>query len=1352
LTSTAALLDELAARGVELWLEGDRVRYRGPAGAVPPPLMAQLREGRAALIAELRERLGAARENAPASWNQVALWLAQEALPGSDACHMGVAFRITSPIEDARLRAALQAVVDRHGSLRTTFVPTDDALLQAVAGYQPVDFARVDVAGETDDGLSRLVHEAYRSPFDLSDVVFRARLFVRAIDDAVLLLVVHRIATDATSLWLAIEEVFDYYRSHESTGDPPRSRPEVQYLEFADWQRQLLASADGARLREYWTTCLAGSQPLAGLGDRPRTAQMSASGTKVTWHVDRQRTDRLKAFAATQRTSLFVVLLAVFKALLFRHTGQTDVVVASPTLGRSRAEFMGLVGDVANTVAFRTALDGAPSFRALVARVRETALAALKHADYPYALLVRELGVRRDAGRMPVTDVFFDFQSPQSSNRIIDMFLTATHGEQISAAGLTLAPYVLEARDVQFDLAQRVVERDGLHCSLHYRADLFAPATIERFVADWTRAVDTIIESPDESIAEFAAGTLDDIAECAHTTPPIDTTSIDQRVIDQASATPDRVAVADEREQLTYAQLVGLASGVALALEGAGVAPGMRVAVLLPPSTRLVAALLGVFKVGAACVRLDEADSWSRHELALSGGNVSCLIVDRSMAAALGDAQVPVCVINECCESAASRPAVARADDVACWVRVPGSTRDVGLTHRAIAAGIAATQDRFGADDPLRSIVIYGTLESSTLTQLLAALCHGGSVLLASPGQASDGRRLAQLIDRWQPTLLQLPSAAWRTLLRAGWRGSPRLAAVVDDDGLDGHTASALVASTRHTVRAVALPESAGAVIATELPAAETVLGRPLRGIEAYVLTPAGRPAAAGTAGELWVSGTALARDDSGTDGLGGRFRCDPFNGPGTRMCSTGMIARWREDGTLECLGRLDARVRIRGRVVDMSDVEEALGLHPIVCRAAVCASTGVDGEPRLVAFIETAEHLRAGDLRRFLHDRLPEHAIPAAFTAVAALPLTVGGEVDRRRLPAPPRDAERVIVGPRTALERQLVGLWEELLEASPISVTDSFFDLGGHSMLAARMCARIGQSLGRRVHIATLFQAPTLEQLAERLEREGVSVDALIVPIRSGGAGRPYFCVPGAGDNPFIFSDLAARLAPDRPIYSFRLPDPPSARDTSPGEALAQAAEALVREMRGVDPTGPYLLGGYCLGGLLVFEMARQLQEAGQTVAALTIFETYLPGGVRQARWRDRLAHQWTHARTLDWPGRVEFVRRMTTRRLVRMVRGRSARLGEVMAPLAARGDYVPRHVFSGRLTLFRAHLSEPGALAQHEMGWRGLARAITVHEISGHHTDAYKEPQLSAWVELLRGTLRRADAGGGVGPVSA
>jgi thioesterase domain-containing protein len=371
----------------------------------------------------------------------------------------------------------------------------------------------------------------------------------------------------------------------------------------------------------------------------------------------------------------------------------------------------------------------------------------------------------------------------------------------------------------------------------------------------------------------------------------------------------------------------------------------------------------------------------------------------------------------------------------------------------------------------------------------------------------------------------------------------------------------------------------------------------------------------------------------------------------------------------------------------------------------------------------------------------LPDYMIPDVFHAVDP---AVWAPDDLRHglVPASDKSENRFVTAPSSELEAWLVAVWEDMLGTQPIGTTDNFFDLGGHSLLAARLCARIEQETGKTLHVATLFQSPTIGELAGRLEAVASAPERLLVPVRTQGSETPYFCVPGAGDNPFIFADLARHLSVDRPVYSFRFPDADGFTNVRGRELIALIARRFLSEVRAIQPAGPYLLGGYCFGGSVAFEMARELHEAGESVASLTIFETYLPGGFRMPHLRDRVAHQLRHMKTLPWHEQMSFVARMTSRRLARMSRQWLPALGSTIVPPTSDDDFTPVGLFPGTLTLFRGRQAMPGLIVDREMGWRGLARTIVVHEIDGHHTDAYKEPQVSQWIDALRESLAQAE----------
>jgi amino acid adenylation domain-containing protein len=1368
------LLKQLAACKVELWPEGDRVRYRVSTGQFPSTLREQLREHREELLLTLRERAALQFVTHPVSWNQFGMWFTHESSPLSAAYHIGFAVRIVSPLNVRALQSALQALIDRHESLRTTFTATSGEPTQVICGYRQVDFDTVDCEGLGDDGLFEVVRETHERPIDLErGSVMRARLFTRALDNHVLLVTWHHIAVDGWSTWLLLDEFRVLYEAHASAGPASLPRPGCQYSAYARWQRDLLESPDGNRLWDYWHERLAGAQRVNLPLDRLRIAEASPVGRTLAWQVAADRVERLKALAGSERASFFVVLLSIFKTLLYRYTGQRDLLVGTPTFGRSRPEFQGLVGDLINTVPLRTDLSGEPTFRELVSRVRETILGALEHADYPFALLVRQLGLRRDPGRSPLLDVLFNFQTPQRSSDLLGLFLETDSPTVVNVGGMSLQPFPIPQQEGQFDLSLEALEQEGrLRGSFKYRSDIFEPSTIERMAQHWLQLVDSVVASPDARISELRILPDDErrlLTTWNETTRPFaGPYTLHGPFEERAKTSPDAVAVVDGQEQLTYGQLNQLAERIASHLRKQGARPGARVGIAVERTVTMVAALLGILKTGAAYLPLDPTYPRERLTYMVEDGEVLLVLTERALTGdvahkpAMGiNAPIPIVYLEDCLQ--VSEPAnrslgPAAPDDVAYMIYTSGSTgrpKGVLIPHRAAASMLYAFRTRFNMTNSDRWVALTTLSFDISVLEIFGPLSCGASVFVTSRIDAVDPVRLVERFNAWRPTFLQATPTTWQMVLDAGWAGDAGLTILAGGEALTSDLVARLRSRCARLFNAYGPTETTVWATASEISdaAAPVTIGRPLANVSAYVLDQNTEPMPVGLPGELYIGGAGVALGYHARDALTAeRFVLDPFRpAVAARMYRTGDLVRWRGDGELEFLGRLDDQVKVRGHRIELGEIENALARHPAVRQAVVTAQASKSGDRFLVAHLVPAAHVDAGDLRRFLRDSLPDYMIPAFFQMLEQLPRTPSGKVDRSRLSALELDATRTVVGPRTELEASLVRLWEEALDVRPIGVTDNFFDLGGHSLLATRLCAQLSEQTGHRLHVATFFQAPTIAELAARLSEQPDQSAGLLVPLRTHGLGTPYFCVPGIGDNPFIFADLARHLATDRPVYAFRFPDEAREMQSSPRELVTTIARELVDRVRSVQPRGPYLLGGYCFGGLIAFEMAQQLRDSGEPVAALTIFEMFLPGASRLPDARDRLAYHLRFLRSVGWRDRIGFVKRHGRRRLARFGRRLSPRLGDAVAQLTlpSAGDFSPHRAYAGRLTLFRGSEQPDGLTFDHDMGWGGLAsEGVVVHEMDGHHTDAYKEPSISKWISALRDTLEQADSQRGEG----
>jgi amino acid adenylation domain-containing protein len=1349
-----ALLDALEAAGVALALEGDRLQYRAPAGALTPELRAELKEHRSEVLATLRERLAHSSTTSPLSWNQLGLWLIHQAEPTSASYHVAFAARLTGPLRTHVLRTALQALVDRHEILRSTCVEVDGQPTLVVRGYRALDFEEIDARGIAEDELRRLARARYEEPFDLSaDVMMRARLFCRAPHDHLLLLVWHHIAVDGRSASLLFEEFRRLYEAQVSSAPAGLTRNQRRYADFTAWQHELLSGPDGERLWSYWRERLTAMPPLELPLDRPRSQTRATTGHTCPWSLSADRVERLRTLAASERASLFVVLLSAFKALLSRYTNQSDIVVGIPTFGRGRSEFQDIVGDFVNAIPLRSDLTGDPTFRELIGRVRATALGALDHADYPFALLVRQLGRRRTPERTPIFDVLFNYQTTQASS---DMYEVLASGESPGVPigrDLRAEPFMMLQQEGQFDLALDAIELKGaIHGAFKARTDVFNRATLERMIGHFGTLVDSALRRPDDRISTLGILQAHEVRQLlvewngtAQPSPePLTLHGLFER---QVERTPSAPAVQDERTRLTYAELDDRATTIARQLAARGAAPGTRVGIAVERSVDMIAGVLAILKTGAAYVPLDPRYPKDRLEYMVQDSGATLVLVEKRTG---GEAPRIVVYLDECLAApdAADVPLPSVDPDAAAYVMyTSGSTgkpKGVVVPHRAATALLEAVPDRFGTSASDRWVALTTLSFDPSVMEIFAPLSCGARVLVVSTANVQDGARLAEVIDEWQPTILRATPTSWRMLLDAGWRGSPTLTALTGGEPLTSELATSLRSRCGRLFNVYGPTEATIWATAAEVAdaSAPITIGRPFPHVRTYVLDPSGQLVPVGVPGELYIGGAGVALGYHDRQAMTAeRFLPDPFSDdPRARMYRSGDRVRWRPNEELEYLGRLDHQLKVRGHRVEPGEVEAALERHPAVRRAVVVLNPA--GE-QLIAYVESTREVSTGDLRRFLRDDLPEHMVPSLFQMVAELPVTPNGKVDRMRLPAVQADDTRVIEPARSAMESELVSLWEELLVLRPIGIHDNFFDLGGHSLLATRMCGRLSAIAGRRVHVAELFQAPTIAELSIRLAGQASRGTGLLVPLPSQGSGIPYFCVPGAADNAFVFAEIARHLGVERPVFSFRFPDDLGSPLPPVREVIVTIARRFIEDMRKVHPRGPYLLGGYCGGSVVAFEMANQLSDAGHTVGALTAFDAFLPGGFRMASTRTRIAHHADYFRSLGWSARLMFLARHAVNRLMRLGRRVSPLLGEAAATLASNDDYTPRRVYPGQLTLFRATVQERGLVFEHQMGWRGLAHKIVVHEIEGTHLDLYKEPNVSRWIGTLREVLAQGDS---------
>lgn len=1072
----------------------------------------------------------------PLSYGQQALWFLQQLAPESVAYNISSALKIKAKPDVVALRSAFQSLVDRHAALRTTFSAVQGKAVQHVHEQRAASFETVDASRWDEAAFAERLRAEAHQPFDLEHgPLLRALLFSRTDEEQVLLVVAHHIVIDFWSLAILMRELGDLYR--QTTLVPHTSN----YFDYVRWEQRLLEGEAGERLATFWQKELAGELPVLNLHtDRPRPAVQTFHGASEPLKFDAQLTAELKSLALANDATLFITLLAAFKVLLYRYTGQEDLLVGSPTAGRHSAQFAETVGYFVNPVVLRTSPHGELSFTEFLQQVRHTTLAAFAHQEYPLALLVKQLQPDRDPSRSPLFQAMFTLNKAQlAGEEAMGAFSLGEAGAQMNLGGLPLESMRLEQRIAQFDLSLTMVEiEDELSASLEYNTDLFDPATIKRLLGHFQTLLESIVAHPLERIDRLPLLNEDErhllldewSGVVADHAPPL---LVHQLFEQQVARHPKKTAVVFEGAQLSYGELNARANKLAHYLRRRGVGVDVPVAICVERSLEMVVAMMGVLKSGGAYVPLDPRYPRERLAYMLAETVSPWLLTQKSLIAGLPECGTRTICLDEdwdeiACESEANPTLVHEPDSLAYLIFTSGSTgrpKGVMISQGSLAAAYQSWRKPYLLDSAPCVLQTANFAFDVFTEDVMRGVVSGGRLVLCSwdtllsPQDLYELMRVekvdfADFLPALLRPLLQYLDETRQTLdfMRVLISGADAL--YVDEYKKLRH----LCAADTRVFNSYGLTEATIDNLIFESSAAEinsngtTPLGRPFAGTRVYILDSQLQPVPAGVVGELYVSGECLARGYlNRADLTAERFYPNPFGREaGERLYRTGDLARFRNDGNIEFIGRKDEQVKVRGYRVELGEIEAALKQHVQVRDAVVVARRNGDGavrgETRLVAYVVSADH-ESKQLREFLAGSLSEQMIPSAFVFLDAIPVTPNGKVDRRALPAPDFSADLSVSDdlPRTESERILVRIWSELLKLDRVGLDDNFFHLGGDSILSIQVVARARQ-LDLLLTPRQIFEHPTIAALAsvgEAIskttgEQGRITGDVLLTPIQ--------------------------------------------------------------------------------------------------------------------------------------------------------------------------------------------------------------------------------------------------------------
>ncbi|NMG06764.1 non-ribosomal peptide synthetase [Brasilonema sp. UFV-L1] len=1044
----------------------------------------------------------------PLSFAQQRLWFFQQLNPDNSAYNVSSALRLEGQLNVGLLEKVFTEIVRRHETLRTTFLTNSEGQpVQVVGSAYSVTLPIIDLkeAPYKEQEVQRLAIAEAQRPFDLTKLLLRITLLQLQKTEYVLLLTIHHIISDRWSMGVFVREMKVLYEAFSSEQPSPLPQLPIQYADWAIWQRQYLQGEVLKAQMAYWKKQLANLPILELPTDRPRSAIATYQGAKQSFELSKTLSNALKALSAQEGVTLFTLLLAVFKVLLYKYTNQHNIVVGTDIANRNRVETEGLIGFLINTLVLRTNLSGNPTFLELLDRVRKVTLGAYDHQDLSFDKLVDVLNPERNLSQMvPLYQVKFDLQLAQV--------------EALELSDLTVSPLAFDNRTAKFELRFNLWETEqGIKGLVEYSTDLFDITTITRMVEHFQTLLKGIVASPQQRLSELSLLTETErrqlVLEWNDTQADYPTdTCIHQLFEAQVERTPEAIALVFEDQQLTYWELNSKANQLAHYLQKLGVGPEVLVGICVERSVSMIIGLLGILKAGGAYVPLDPAYPQERLAFMLSDSQVSVLLTQQKLLERLPEhkAQV-ICfdtdwdIISKYCQD--NPTSISKVDNLAYVIYTSGSTgqpKGVFGLHRGainrfdwmwqnypfVQGEICCQKTSLNFVDSVWEI--FGPLLQGVPTvivpdevvknpqQFVATLAHNNvtrlvlvpsllRVLLNTYTNlqfqlpqlklwVSSGEALS--IDLLQQFRQSLPDSTLLNLY-----GSSEVSADVTCCSLNPHAP---------------LPE-------------RVLIGHAIANTQIYILDANRQPVGVGVPGELHIGGDGLARGYLNRPELTAeKFIPNPFSEqPATRLYKTGDLARYLPNGEIEYLGRIDHQVKVRGFRIELGEIEAAISQHPTVRETVVVVSSDSGDSQRIVAYVvpQKEQTLTITQLREFLELKLPNYMIPAAFVMLEALPLTPNGKVDRKALPAPDTarpELKAVYQPPQTEVEKTIATIWQEVLQISDVGIHDNFFELGGHSLLLVQVHSKLQNIFQRNFPLVEMFQYPTINRLATYLGQE--------------------------------------------------------------------------------------------------------------------------------------------------------------------------------------------------------------------------------------------------------------------------
>lgn len=1220
-----SLMLRLQKIGCKIWAEDDKLRIRTSKNALSSELKEEIQNNKADILAFLNaaktktsipEEIPKLPDNAPKvlSFAQQRLWLLAQLQGASANYNMPIALQLKGNLNINALHSSFAYLINRHTSLRMHF-PT-------VAGQPQIAIRNLDESeilniidwqnlDEYPDSLNvqNLINTYLQEPFSLNtDSLFKATLLQLNEQNYVLLINMHHIISDGWSMGVLVKELRQAYIAFTQNKIPNLPPLSIQYSDYATWQRNWLQGEVLETQINYWKQQLNNAPPLLELPtDYPRLALPSYKGKRHLHTLTPELTAAIKSFSEQQEVSLFMILLAAFSILLSRYSRQNDLCIGSPTANRTHSQTESLIGFFVNTLVLRNQINPEQSFIEFLQQTRQNCLEAYSHQDIPFEVLVEKLQPERSLSHNPLFQVMFALENNESPG--------------LNLPELEIEWFDLPCRFAKFDLALLAIEsQHHLNFTWEYATDLFHSSTIERMAEHFAVLLQGTIDRPHQPIKTIPLITASELLQLqlwnqTQTDYPLNQTFV-TLFEQQVTKNPHQIALVFESQTLTYQQLNQKSNQIAhYLIQNYKIQPDTLIAICVERSFEMIIGILAILKAGAAYLPIDPNYPQERIQFMLEDSGTSILLTqsfiqDQLPLKSFKNSCKIVCLDAETFDSELTKnPSTpSKPDNLAYLIYTSGSTgkpKGVIIQHRALTNFVLAWIQTFKLQSHRRFLQLASFSFDMSIAEIAPTLVVGACLYLSKKETLLDTQSLVKLLATAKISDIIIPPSLLSILLP---NALPDLQTIV----VGGEPCSAeLVAKWtpgRQFWNGYGPTETTICVIGSlcQPNDKKPLIGKPFPNIRVYILDAQNQPLPPGIPGELCIAGVSLARGYLNRPDLTQeKFIEVNLFGKSERIYKTGDLAKWNYDGNLEYLGRIDDQIKLRGFRIELGEIESVLLQHPSV-KEAIVTLYKTENNQSLIAYITGTSNDLATELKNYLKSLLPDYMIPAQIIILDKLPLTAHGKVDRKALPKPNLFLAGEYAPPRNEIEKQLVQIWSITLKQQKIGIHDNFFDLGGHSLLAMTLLNNIQEFFEQQIPLSTLFQNPTIAQLAQEISNTKTQQTHLnLLPLQPFGKAQPLFCVPGANGHSFYFRDLAINLGTERPVYGLETPG----RDgLSPlPKSVEDHANQLINLLR-QQAQSPYLLAGYSSGCAVAFEMAYQLEKQGEKVDLLAIFDAGL------------------------------------------------------------------------------------------------------------------------------------------------